>query len=44
MLKAIAETSQHPKIEIYLYAHICMFSDYGVIVKIEINKKTQLLF
>lgn len=40
MLQAIAETSQDPKIEMYLYAHICMFSDYGVIVKIEINKKS----
>lgn len=40
MLQAIAETSQDPKIEIYLYAHICIFSDYVVIVKIEINKKS----
>lgn len=40
MLQAIAETSQDPKIEIYLYAHICMFSDYIVTVKIEINKKS----
>lgn len=40
MLQAIAETSQDPKIEVYLYTHICMFSDYGVTVKIEINKKS----
>lgn len=40
MLQANAETSQDPEIEIYLYAHICIFSDYVVTVKIEINKKS----
>lgn len=40
MLQAIAGTSQDPEIEIYLYAHICIFSDYVVIVKIEINLKS----
>lgn len=43
MLQAIAETSQDPKIAMYLYAHICMFSDYGVVVKIVINKKKAIV-
>jgi len=43
MLQAIAETSQDPKIESYLYTHTCMFSHYGFTVKTEINKKAVVL-
>lgn len=43
MLQAIAETSQDPKIESYLYTDTRVFSDYGLTVKAEINKKAIIL-
>ena len=43
MLQAIAETSQDPKIESYLYTDTRMFSDYGFTVKPEINLKAIVL-
>lgn len=43
MLQAIAETSQDPKIESYLYTDTRMFSDYGFAVKTEISSKTPIV-
>lgn len=43
MLQAIAETSQDPKIESYLYTDTRMFSYYGFTAKTKINKKTTVL-